>query len=79
MVVIQEAVPRAAIMIEGVPTMAAARPPPPPAAAAAAATTTATTATTAIVTLQPHRLLHQQRLQLESLARQVLALNRPVL
>ena len=78
MVVIQEAVPRAAIMIEGVPTMAAARPPPPPAAAAAAAAAAAT-ATTAIVTLQPHRLLHQQRLQLESLARQVLALNRPVL
>ena len=78
--VIQEAVPRAAIMIEGVPTMAAAaRPPPAAAAAATTTTTTAATATTAIATLQYHRLLHQRRLQLESLARQVLVLNRPVL
>ena len=72
--VIQEAVPRAAIMIEGVPTMAAAARPP-----AATTTTAAATATTAIATLQYHRLLHQRRLQLESLARQVLVLNRPVL
>jgi hypothetical protein len=73
-VVIQEAVPRAAIMIEGLPTMAAAARPPPATTTAAAAT-----ATTAIATLQYHRLLHQRRLQLESLARQVLVLNRPVL
>ena len=72
--VIQEAVPRAAIMIEGVPTMAAAARPP-----AATTTTAAATTTTAIATLQYHRLLHQRRLQLESLARQVLVLNRPVL
>ena len=75
--VIQEAVPRAAIMIEGVPTMAAAARPPAATTTTAAAATA--TATIAIATLQYHRLLHQRRLQLESLARQVLVLNRPVL